>query len=353
MSYRREVIKKLKQRLARRGHDVVDSPRDLTFRDDRIAQDSWRAANRFKQVLLEKYEGRAVEDVTGCEAKKNHFGSYLLRRESATRDLDLKLKEASAGDFLADLKLVYGIGPVTEKKLRREGYTTIAQLTDHPKWGEQASSLLGRIDFTDPNDLMNLVLKWKPVSSPQIFDISGFFAPHEFGVLDIETLGLSYQPVFLMGLGKFERDELVVYQVLLKDVGQEPAGLARFGRLIEGCRVLLTYNGKSFDIPYLNRRYRFYGLESPFSQFHYDLYHYVRSAWGDHLPNCKLETVERELLDFDRSSDIPSALVPDFYQTYREKNNPGPLVPILRHNKFDIVSLVEVFSLLRSYFDHN
>jgi hypothetical protein len=40
-------------------------------------------------------------------------------------------------------------------------------------------------------------------------------------------------------------------------------------------------------------------------------------------------------------------MVPEFYETYLTSGNPGPLVPIVTHNRQDLVSLARLFALLR------
>ncbi|MHA1146538.1 MAG: ribonuclease H-like domain-containing protein, partial [Candidatus Helarchaeota archaeon] len=81
----------------------------------------------------------------------------------------------------------------------------------------------------------------------------------------------------------------------------------------------------------------------------FDLLHFSRRAWKDMLPNCKLSTLETCLLGLEREIDLPSALVPEFYETYSKEQNPGPLVPIVEHNKQDLISLVCIFSKLREW----
>jgi len=65
------------------------------------------------------------------------------------------------------------------------------------------------------------------------------------------------------------------------------------------------------------------------------------------LPSCRLGSLETAVLHITRTDDLPSAMVPEFYETYMRTGNPGPLIPIVEHNRQDIISLARLFALLR------
>ena len=65
----------------------------------------------------------------------------------------------------------------------------------------------------------------------------------------------------------------------------------------------------------------------------------ARNLWKDVLPNCKLTTIEEHIFNIKRDDDVPGAYVPGYYQTYLEKKNIGPLIPIIEHNRNDVISL--------------
>lgn len=92
-------------------------------------------------------------------------------------------------------------------------------------------------------------------------------------------------------------------------------------------------------------------MKSNLDRHHLDLLHFSRRFWGQKLPNCRLNTIERHLFGMEREDDVPSALVPDFYLTYRKKNNIGPLIPIIEHNRQDIITLARILSKLYGKLD--
>ena len=71
--------------------------------------------------------------------------------------------------------------------------------------------------------------------------------------------------------------------------------------------------------------------------------HFSRRRWKDTLPSLRLTALEKEILGICRNDDIPGALVPEFYEAYRRSGNCGPLVPILEHNRQDVISLALLF----------
>ena len=76
---------------------------------------------------------------------------------------------------------------------------------------------------------------------------------------------------------------------------------------------------------------------------HFDVLHFSRRRWKDQLPSLRLSNLEREILGVSRDNDVPGQMVPEFYETYLRSGNPGPLVPIVRHNGQDVISLARLF----------
>jgi len=108
----------------------------------------------------------------------------------------------------------------------------------------------------------------------------------------------------------------------------------------------ISFNGKSFDIPYIGERAAYYGMPVRLDRPHFDLLHFSRRRWGGSLPDCRLSTVERQVFGIAREVDIPGSLVPEFYEAFLRTGNCGPLVPIVDHNRQDLVSLGFLLSTL-------
>jgi hypothetical protein len=115
------------------------------------------------------------------------------------------------------------------------------------------------------------------------------------------------------------------------------AGLAEFLRWYD---VLVTYNGKSYDAPLLETRYRLARKPFPLERmFHLDLLHGARQLWKLRLQNCRLMELESEILGLLREGDLPGELIPYYYFEYLRTRQAFRLVPLFHHNVIDIVSL--------------
>ena len=191
---------------------------------------------------------------------------------------------------------------------------------------------------------MDLIGSRHAKSHPLVLGTAGFHEPGDFVFLDIETLGLFSRPIILFGVGRMDCGELVVHQYLLRDIGEEQAALiATCGHLSGDHAALVTFNGKSFDLPYIRDRLAYYGMGNDTRIPHFDVLHFSRRRWRDHFPSLRLCVLEHEVCGISREEDIPGQMVPEFYETYLNTNNCGPLVPIIEHNKQDVVSLAMLF----------
>ncbi len=162
-------------------------------------------------------------------------------------------------------------------------------------------------------------------------------------LLDTETTGLAGgtgTTAFLVGLARLEGGALLVRQYLLTRFGGEPALLRAVADFGGGAGTLVSFNGKSFDLPLLAARYRLAGQPDPFQgRPHADLLHPVRRAFARHWDDCRMATLEGRLLGFSRPADLPGAEVPEVWLRWLRHRAPGRLPLVLEHNRWDLVSL--------------
>lgn len=174
--------------------------------------------------------------------------------------------------------------------------------------------------------------------------------PRRWAFLDTETTGLAGGTgtcAFLVGVGAIEDNGFRVRLFFMRDFDEEPAMLHALGECLSRFDVLVTYNGKSFDAPLLETRYRLKRQRNPLARMgHVDLLHAARRVWGERMPNCRLSTLESEVLGMERHDDIPGALIPQRYFDYLRSGYAEPLRPIFQHNVSDIVSLACLGSVL-------
>ena len=177
--------------------------------------------------------------------------------------------------------------------------------------------------------------------------ISGGLIPHappdRIAFLDTETTGLaggSGTVAFVTGVGRITPDGFVVRQFFLRDFDEEASALTALGEHLEAFDVLVTYNGKSFDQPLLETRYRMTRQRPPFARLvHLDLLYGARRLWKLRFESCRLVHLESEVLGVERLGDVPGALIPALYFDYVRTKRPTPLEPVFEHNRLDIVSL--------------
>jgi len=305
-----------------------------------LREGEYSPPDQTKRDLLEEYSGSYILSVTEFERVSTDYGKTLHLEERVEKSF--LPPDSSITDVLSDLKIIYGIGSVREKELKEQGFETIEDLVDHQKWGAKAERVQNVFKDELPR-AYDLLRRWKSLSDSSFLQFSGLFDREEFAIVDIETLGLSNQPVFLLGLAHPGGSGIVVHQFLAEDLDQELATLMNFAHHLDERNLILTYNGKNFDIPYIERRLAYYGQRKKFSHPHLDLYLFTRKFIGPRTRNCKLGTIESSVLGVNRDLDLPSAQVPDFYTTYRKKKNPGPLIPILAHNRQDLLSLADLY----------
>ena len=159
--------------------------------------------------------------------------------------------------------------------------------------------------------------------------------------MDIETLGLSNVPIILLGIAEIKGKYIESNQYLLRNKEEEPALIEAYLTHIDEASVHVTYNGANFDIPFIRNRARYFGIDCKLDQTHFDLMYPARNLWKNVLPNCRLTTIEEHIFNIKRENDVPGAYVPDYYNAYSISKNIGPLVPIIEHNRMDIISLAD------------
>ena len=297
-----------------------------------------------EKMMAEKYSESKLEDIFDGYEVEVAGRQFFLISNRVRADLKIPEKEWGRKVILSNLKLVPGIGEATERLLKEQGYDTIEDLLHHPRFGIEALRLLELLEDGVNPSLIQLMDRRFPKSHPARLHLSCLCDKEEFTFMDIETMGLSGQPIILIGVAKLEGSRVLVNQYLARNYEEEPGILSAFMSYSED--VLVTFNGSSFDIPYLSYRMSCHGLGTVTGRAHFDILVFSKRVWRDELPNLRLSTLERYILGLEREDDIPSFLVPHLYRKYLETNNIGLLVPVIQHNRQDIVSMMGLFSKL-------
>lgn len=168
--------------------------------------------------------------------------------------------------------------------------------------------------------------------------------PVDFVFLDTETSGLSGGTgtyAFMVGAGRFEEDGFHLIQFFMRDPGEEAALLEALAKFLAAASVMVTYNGKAFDAPLLQTRYRLHSMPVPFKDLiHLDLLPLARRLWRDRLPSRALKYIEENVLGAPRNSqEVPGYEIPYLYFDYLRDGDARPLMGVFYHNNNDIVAL--------------
>ena len=162
--------------------------------------------------------------------------------------------------------------------------------------------------------------------------------------LDTETTGLSGGTgtyAFMVGVGRFQGGSFTIQQLFMRNYGEEKAMLFLLGGLLDGCDFLVTFNGRNFDIPLLETRFILSRITTSFAEKpNYDLLFPSRRIWRGSFDNCRLVTLEAQLLDVNRGNDIPSELIPYYYFDFIRTGDAGKISQAFYHNRMDILSMV-------------
>src|SRR5262245_2166998 len=161
--------------------------------------------------------------------------------------------------------------------------------------------------------------------------------------LDAETTGLAGGTgtyAFLVGAGFVaDDDRFVVVQHFMRDFDEEPALLAALDPLLAGASGLVTFNGGAFDVPLLETRFLMARRRWPAMIAHVDLLRPARRVWSARFEDCRLATLEREVLGLLREDDVPGFMIPGLYFDWLRHRRAAPLARVFRHNRDDVLSL--------------
>lgn len=316
-----------------------------SFSNNTVFSSEYDRARGYLCDLLARYDKCRFDTVFyGGKEQVNEGGSCYVLESREPMVCPVFDRDRYQSAILGDLTLVHGIGRATEKRLKLRGYLSFYDLMEHPKFRSDARRVAACLSTGDVGKVMELIGRRHSKSHLKVLGTAGLHEPGDYVFLDIETLGLFSRPIILFGVGFIEHGQLVVRQYLLRDIAEEPAALlATMDHFSSDHPALVTFNGKSFDAPYISDRLAYYGMGALSGIPHFDVLHFSRRRWKDELPSLRLSALEKEILGVHRGEDVPGQMVPEFYETYLRSGNCGPLVPIVEHNRQDVISTVRLF----------
>ncbi len=211
-------------------------------------------------------------------------------------------------------------------------------------------------EFKHGQGVLEEVLSFDPGLAAEVASDEGLGKSRiqRWGFVDIETTGLSGGAGtlgFLIGLGTFEQEGFLLRQYFLRDPEEEPAALHALRSDLKGVEGIVTFNGRSFDVPIIESRYTI-ALRDRWrlsTRPHLDLLYPSRRLWNRTLINCRLGTLERQVLQVERTEeDVPGELIPGMYLDYLRTGDASDMTRVIYHNAIDILSLVGLSSVVLS-----
>ncbi|MCK4688310.1 MAG: ribonuclease H-like domain-containing protein [Candidatus Lokiarchaeota archaeon] len=311
--------------------------------------DNYNFASFNISPLLEQYAGKNLEEIfENSQVMKNEMGEFIeiiWEEKDFPEDLGLLIAKKK---IIQNLKTVHYIGEKVEKKLKRRGVQTLNDLKINLRYQNSANQILRLIRNKDHKTL-------KKNRYIDDLDLSFCFKIEDFLFLDIETLGLYDSPMIIVGLGYYNNNKFEIHIHFARDLEEEIAICEHLrNEILPNFKCFVTYNGKTFDIPYVANRFLYYFDENPMisendepyeinntKYHHIDLYHNCRRRFKGKFNNYTLTNMEKNLLNWKRENELPSSLVGICYKRYQK--NPsryiGLIKEIIEHNYYDIYSM--------------
>lgn len=293
-----------------------------------------------KRRLLLDFEGKNLTDLENSKVISTNLGETL--KITTKEKINFEIEDNNFKDQINhNLKLLPRIGVKKEENLKNNGYLTIESLKNHDAYGDMASKFLDRIDDMSFCEIMDLLdsNKYSKKCRDNLLKCISLTDCENFKFMDIETKGLSNVPIILIGVAEIQGNKIISSQYFLRDYTEEDVILDAYLSHLDENSVHVTFNGKSFDVPFIRNRCAYNRINANLDLPHLDLMYFAKNLWSDDLPNCKLQTIEREFFGLERQDDVPGQYIPGYYDAYLSQNNIGPIVPIIEHNRQDIVSL--------------
>ena len=164
--------------------------------------------------------------------------------------------------------------------------------------------------------------------------------------IDLETTGIAGGAgtyAFLVGCAWFDGGRFRIRQFFLSSFTAERALLEAVGDVADTAGTVVSYNGKSFDLPLIETRFALHRLETPFAGMpHIDMLHPARRMWRGVDAACRLSTLEESLCGYVREGDVAGFEIPARYFHYVHAGDARPLAAVFEHNRLDLLSLALV-----------
>lgn len=129
------------------------------------------------------------------------------------------------------------------------------------------------------------------------------------------------------------------YQEFLTDPANDRRLLKAIKKEIEDTDILITYNGKRFDLPFINSRLAYWKMETLLSPKHIDLFPIIK--WHYKLSDYKLFTASRFFNTIESKTAVDGMMWVRMAVSKKARNY------IVKHCVKDVLVLREVFERVK------
>ncbi|HSX64520.1 MAG TPA: ribonuclease H-like domain-containing protein [Pseudoxanthomonas sp.] len=214
----------------------------------------------------------------------------------------------------------------------------------------RAGAAEGELPGVEIAPAVRFVQRMLPIDMPALldgaFDRRDAIDTQRLLFFDTETTGLAGGTgtrAFMIGAADCHAGQLRIRQLYLTAMSGERAMLELFRDWLDPDTVLTSYNGKSYDAPLLATRYRLCRMDNPLAGLaHVDLLYPTRRRYRGVWENCRLATIERQLLQIVREDDLPGSQAPAAWLHYLRGGSSRNLCRVLQHNDQDVVTLARL-----------
>lgn len=246
-------------------------------------------------------------------------------------------------------ELIHGVREKKAKKFNDRNIRTLEDLSKDKKYRDFIENLFKILD-NGFNEIKKFFGKRFSSSHKMTFLLLSFFDKNDLLFLDIETKSLFFETqIITIGCGFFENGNFkTIHLTALNEEGEYEI-LNEFNKLLKDKKALVTFNGKSFDVPFIDLRMSYYNIKSNITDYHnFDLYFFAKKAFKSHQDSFALKEIDKKILNRQRKNDINGEDVNYYYNRYLNTRNINFLKPIINHNRDDIISLALLLNKLIS-----
>ena len=172
--------------------------------------------------------------------------------------------------------------------------------------------------------------------------------------LDIETTGFSkkYSQIISITFLYYE-DGYKITQLFCQYKVDEPETLKYLRDIISRKKFIITYNGNSFDIPFLIEKVNQYNINIDFNSFiKIDLYSRMLKFKNKiQILNLKLKTLEK-YFNINRNDTLSGKDILTLYEAYRFEPRKEFMYLILEHNYEDVFNLPKIMNNIIDLYDN-